>query len=91
MVLSLNYYRSDVTNSEYIDATYGALLTGRERAEQLSGDKLKNSIEELKQQHEDLIIKMNKHFKDTYDELMIKMTDELKLTLSKNLKKDTGI
>lgn len=81
----------DVTNSEYIDATYGALLSGRERAEQLSGDKLKNSIEELKQQHEDLIIEMNKHFKDTYDELMIKMTDELKLTLSKNLKKDTGI
>lgn len=81
----------DVTNSEYVHATYGALLAGRERAEKLTGVELKESIEALKIQHSNLIETMDTHFKDQYDEMMIKTTSELTDTLYKYLKNDTGI
>ena len=75
----------DITNTEYVHATYGALLAGRERAEKLKGKNLKNSLEELKEDHSNFTIKMNDHFKEKFDKLMGKTTDNLKLVLSEQL------
>lgn len=75
----------DITNQEYIDLTYGALLAGKERAELLEGEDLIKSFEILKIQHSDLINELNNNFKNEYDNLIIETTNELKDTLKKEL------
>ncbi len=87
--LNKNYLKMlgalDVTNSEYIDATYGALLAAIERKEFVEPKELKSSFIQLQEQHSKIISDIKNHFITIYNEITEQIHNELKTELNSAL------
>lgn len=80
----------DVTNSEYVDATYGALLAAIERKEYVEPNELKGSFIQLQEQHNEAILGIKEHFIKMYNELTEQVHNELKEELNSALSEVNG-
>lgn len=80
----------DVTNSEYVDATYGALLAANDRKEFLKPNELKGSFIQLQEQHNEAILGIKEHFIKMYNELTEQVHNELKAELKRALSELNG-